>query len=50
MMSTQEYKLGMGFPADYLLPANQRTAMHMLGNAVVPLVARDVINAIREKA
>lgn len=50
MISVQEARAAMGFPADYLLPANQRTAMHMLGNAVVPLVARDVINAIREQA
>lgn len=49
MISVQEARAAMGFPADYLLPANQRTAMHMLGNAVVPLVARDVINAIRER-
>ena len=50
MISVQEARAAMGFPADYLLPANQRTAMHMLGNAVVPLVAKDVINAIREQA
>lgn len=37
-------------PADYLLPDNQRAAMHMLGNAVCPPVARDVLNAIKEAA
>ena len=35
---------------DYALPENQRTAMHMLGNAVCPPVARDVIAAILEAA
>ena len=50
MLSVQESRAAMGFPADYLLPSNQRTAMHQLGNAVCPPVARDVINAIRSQA
>lgn len=50
MISVQEARAAMGFPADYILPSNQRTAMHMLGNAVCPPVARDVINAIRSQA
>jgi len=43
-------RAAMGFPADYILPENQRLAMHMLGNAVVPIVARDVINSMMEAA
>jgi DNA (cytosine-5)-methyltransferase 1 len=50
MISVQEARAAMGFPANYILPSHQRTAMHMLGNAVVPLVARDVITAIMEQA
>lgn len=40
----------MSFRADYVLPANGRTAMHMLGNAVPPLAARRVIEALRKAA
>lgn len=40
----------MGFPESYLLPAGVTEATFMLGNAVCPPVARDVINAIREAA
>lgn len=50
MLSLPEAKRAMGFPDDYLLPENKREAMHMLGNAVCPPVARDVINAIRRAA
>lgn len=50
MLNVDECRRAMGFPDDYQLPARQKDAMHMLGNAVVPPVARDVINAIREAA
>lgn len=50
MLSVPECRRAMGFPDSYMLPSNSRTAMHMLGNAVVPAVARDVINAIRAAA
>jgi DNA (cytosine-5)-methyltransferase 1 len=50
MLSVPECRRAMGFPDDYQLPARQKDAMHMLGNAVVPPVARDVITAIREAA
>ena len=43
-------RAAMGFPASYILPENSRTAMHMLGNAVCPPVARDVLLAIKEAA
>lgn len=40
----------MGFPADYQLPANEPQAWHLLGNAVCPPVAADIINAIQAAA
>lgn len=50
MLSADEYRGAMGFPADYKLPAQHRLAVHMLGNAVCPPVARDVITALRAAA
>ena len=50
MLSVQEARAAMSFPAGYILPAQQRLAMHMLGNAVAPVVARNVIQAIRAAA
>jgi DNA (cytosine-5)-methyltransferase 1 len=50
MVNVEECRAAMGFPAAYQLPARQKDAMHMLGNAVVPPVARDVILAIRKAA
>lgn len=48
MLTTAECRAFMGFPPGYLLPAQHTTALHMLGNAVCPPVARDLINALRE--
>lgn len=50
MLSATEAKRAMGFPAGYHLPERHKDAMHMLGNAVVPIVAADVINALRAAA
>lgn len=50
MLSVAECRRAMGFPSDYRLPERAKDAMHMLGNAVVPPLARDVINAIRAAA
>lgn len=50
MLSVPEARTAMGFPGTYTLPTNQRLAMHLLGNAVCPPVARDVINAIKAQA
>ncbi len=50
MFSAQECRAAMGFPDCYQLPKQHRLAVHMLGNAVCPPVARDVINAIRKAA
>lgn len=47
MLSVDECRKAMGFPASYQLPNRAKDAMHMLGNAVVPVVACDVINALR---
>lgn len=50
MLSVDECRRAMGFPAHYQLPARAKDAMHMLGNAVVPQVACDVISALRAAA
>lgn len=50
MISVAEARCAMGFRENYRLPDNQRTAMHLLGNAVCPPVARDVITALKEAA
>jgi DNA (cytosine-5)-methyltransferase 1 len=50
MLRADECRAAMGFPADYQLPQQHRTAVHLLGNAVCPPVARDVILAIQEAA
>jgi DNA (cytosine-5)-methyltransferase 1 len=50
MLSATEAKRAMGFPDGYQLPERHKDAMHMLGNAVVPAVAADVINALRAAA
>jgi DNA (cytosine-5)-methyltransferase 1 len=50
MLSVPECRAAMGFPATYHLPERTKDAVHMLGNAVCPPVARDVINAIKEAA
>jgi DNA (cytosine-5)-methyltransferase 1 len=50
MLSVDECRKAMGFPAEYQLPTRAKDAMHMLGNAVVPVVARDVIEALRKAA
>lgn len=46
MLSAQECRAAMGFPADYRLPSIHRDAVHLLGNAVCPPVARDIIAAL----
>jgi len=50
MLSVQECRAAMGFPDDYQLPNQHRLAVHMLGNAVCPPVARNLINEIRRAA
>lgn len=50
MINVTEARRAMGFPETYVLPGDHRQAMHMLGNAVCPPVARDIIQAIRRAA
>jgi DNA (cytosine-5)-methyltransferase 1 len=45
MLSVNECRRAMGFPDDYQLPAQSTLAKKMLGNAVCPPVARDIITA-----
>lgn len=40
----------MGLPSDYQLPANEATSWHLIGNAVCPPVAADIIRALRAAA
>lgn len=47
MLSVPESRDAMSFPVDYRLPPQVPLALHMLGNAVAPKVACDVISAIR---
>lgn len=48
MLSIPEATAAMSFRRDYILPTNTTLAMHMLGNAVAPKVARDVLTAMME--
>lgn len=50
MLTVREYLRAMGFPEGYELPDHRKTAVHMLGNAVCPKVAEDVINLVRAAA
>ncbi len=50
MVSATEGRKLMGFPDTYRLPANEATAWHLLGNAVCPPQAADLIDAIRRAA
>ncbi|MDP4074235.1 DNA cytosine methyltransferase [Acidovorax sp. A1169] len=50
MLTAEECRAAMGFPAGYHLPADHKTAVHMLGNAVCPPQARDLIHALRAAA
>ncbi|MGE0329738.1 MAG: DNA cytosine methyltransferase [Ramlibacter sp.] len=48
--SKEETRALMGFPPTYKLPDNHRLAIHMLGNAVCPPPAANLIRAIIERA
>lgn len=50
MLTVEEYRAAMSFPPGYLLPARRREAIHMLGNAVPPLMARAVLAEVRRTA
>ncbi|MFT9161614.1 MAG: DNA cytosine methyltransferase [Acetobacter sp.] len=46
MLQPTELRAIMGFPGKYVLPPAQRPAIQLLGNAVVPWLAADVIRAL----
>lgn len=50
MLNVVETKRAMGFHDSYLLPEKHKEAMFMLGNAVSPPVARDIISALKDAA
>lgn len=50
MLSAQESRAAMGFRPDYILPTQHKAAVHMLGNAVAPPAANDVLTAMMEAA
>ncbi|MDA8232773.1 MAG: DNA cytosine methyltransferase [Magnetospirillum sp.] len=50
MLQPSELRAGMGFRSDYILPADRRTAIFQLGNAVPPPMAAGMIEAIRAAA
>lgn len=46
MLQPSELRAAMGFPATYQIPADHKTAVHLLGNAVCPPVARAIVEAL----
>lgn len=47
MLHTGEGRKVMGFPDGYELPRSQKLGWHLLGNAVAPPVAADLVSALR---
>ena len=43
MLTKEEIRKAMGFPEGYILPRSKESAVHLLGNAVVPTVAKGVV-------
>jgi DNA (cytosine-5)-methyltransferase 1 len=50
MLTVDEYRQAMGFPSDYVLPTTRKTAIHLLGNAVCPPVAAEIVRQIQAVA
>lgn len=46
MLHPEEVKAAMSFPPSYRLPSNIKLANHLLGNAVCPLQAKAIIQAL----
>lgn len=46
MFQPTEYRAAMGFPESYKIPNQRRLAIHLLGNAVCPPVAREIISGL----
>jgi DNA (cytosine-5)-methyltransferase 1 len=47
MLSADECRAAMGFRPDYIVPTSSTLTKHMLGNAVCPPVAADIITALK---
>lgn len=50
LLIPREVQKAMGFRDTYVLPEKWETAMRLLGNAVCPIVATDLINLVRASA
>lgn len=50
MLSIDEYRAAMGFAVNYKLPENHKTALHLLGNAVPPPMAKGVLEQLKWSA
>lgn len=50
ILTANENLRAMSFPEDTLVPDNHRLTVHMAGNAVPPVAARRIIEAVREAA
>lgn len=50
MLNKGENRDAMSFRRDYILPDDHRLAVHVLGNAVAPKVACDVVEALKAAA
>lgn len=50
MLNRTEYIAAMSFPPDYKLPAEVTVALELLGGAVCPVVARELVAAVRRAA
>jgi len=49
MMTKEEAQACQGFRSDYILPADHKLAMHMIGNAVPPPLVADVLTALKRQ-
>jgi DNA (cytosine-5)-methyltransferase 1 len=47
MLTKEESRAAMGFPDSYLLPKTHKESVHLLGNAVCPPVACDLLTALK---
>ena len=50
MLQRHEVKLVMSFPEHIQLPPTHKESIHLMGNAVCPWVARDILNEMRLRA
>ena len=50
MLTVEEARTAMSFPRSFALPNKKRLAMHLLGNAVPPLAAQTIVEAVRKAA